>query len=108
LRYPCDEVRFSKELQVRFDALPQTDKMRTWLTDMKAILKENMLAGERVAKDKIPKVYLVKYGVHNLYHYCHPEYYRSSYTILSNEKKGIPLVIDFISHGEYSKLFGYR
>ena len=74
---------------------------------MKVVLTENMLVGSRIPKDRIPKVYLVKYGIHNLYHYNHPESYRLSYSILNEGNGSFPLVIDLLNHHDYNKIFGY-
>jgi hypothetical protein len=74
---------------------------------MKAMLLENMFRGERIPKDRIPPFYLVNFGVHNLYHYTHPEKHRSMYTIKNEGQGAYPLVIDFLSHDEYNKRFHY-
>ncbi len=70
-------------------------------------LKENIFAGDKIPKDRIPKLYLVKYGLHHLYHYTHPEHYRSSYMILNEGKGQFVLVIDLLNHHDYNKIFGY-
>ena len=77
---------------------------------MKAVLGENMLAGDKIEKDRFPREYVRKYQLHNLYMYDHPEDYRSPYTLLSEkEVKGAVsvIVLDFLNHHEYNKLFGY-
>ena len=82
--------------------------MAKWIQDMVGVLKENMFAGERIQKDRIPPKYRVKYGVNNLYRYDHPEGYRSCYTLLNKEGLGVcPIIIDLMSHKEYEKVFGY-
>jgi hypothetical protein len=71
---------------------------------MKEVLKENMYAGELIRKSQIPKQYIDKYHVNNLYRYSHPEGFRSCYRILN----GCPYILDVMSHAEYDKVFGYR
>jgi hypothetical protein len=71
---------------------------------MAKVLKENKFAGDLIKKSQIPKFYIQRYGVNNLFRYSHPEGYRSCYTIQEN----CPLVIDLLSHPEYDKLFGYK
>ncbi len=80
---------------------------RKWLNDMKAVLLGNMLAGDKVQKDRIPRLYLAKYGIHHLYHYEHPQSHRSSYMILNEGKGAFVLVIDLLNHHDYNKKFGY-
>lgn len=100
-------VKLSAELQALYDSWGDGVPMKKWMNDMQAMLLENMLRGERVPKDRIPKFYLFKYGARNLYHYTHPEDYRSSYTILNDGTGAYPLVIDLLNHHDYNKLFNY-
>jgi len=75
---------------------------------MEAVLLEDMLAGEAIEK-KIPRYYIGKYCVNNLYRYHHPEGYRSIYTLLYHRGIGIcPTILEFLDHDAYGEWFGYR
>jgi hypothetical protein len=76
---------------------------------MDGVLLENMFAGDRVKKERIPAHYVVEFGVNNLYRYRHPEGYRSAYTLVNVEGVGVcPIILDIKSHAEYERIFGYE
>lgn len=107
---PCDEVGISPELKAQLDSLPEDHKFNRWIKqDMRDALLYNRRCGEQIEISKIPKKYRIIYEINNLYHYGHPEGYRSCYTILhvgNNIFHG--WILDLLSHNEYEDLFGYR
>jgi hypothetical protein len=92
------------ELDSRLKNLESGHKFVKWINDMTDVLKENKFAGDLIKKSQIPKVYIEKFGVNNLYRYSHPEGYRSCYTILNE----CPHILDLMSHREYDKVFKYK
>ena len=104
VRKPAPKIFVSDELAERLEKLKPEHKIARWISDMKGVLKENMYAGELIRKKQIPKQYIDRYNLNNLYRYSHPEGFRSSYTILN----GCPYILDIMSHPEYDKVFGYR
>ena len=108
-RKPSPAVYLDKELEDILKKLDSNHKFNKWIADMKSVLKENMLAGDRIRKKQIPRHYVGRYGVNNLYRYDHPEGYRSCYTLTEHNQMGVcPLILDLKTHDEYSKIFGYR
>ena len=103
VRKPSPKVFISEELAKLLEKVGPRNKCSKWIEDMKIVLSENMYAGELIKKSQIPKQYILRYGVNNLYRYSHPEGFRSCYTIL----KGCPVILDLMSHAEYDKVFGY-
>ncbi len=83
-------------------------QVNAWIHDMTAVLKENMLAGERVPKDRIPEKYLAM-GFNNIYRYKITKSVRATYTIVHKTGLGAcPHIIEiFTSHKDYEKVFGY-
>lgn len=109
VRRPSPAVFLSKELDELLNNLNSDSKLRKWVENMEAVLKEHMFAGELVKKKQIPSYYVQHYGVNNLYRYDHPEGYRSCYTIFNEKGVGLcPHILDIMSHGQYDKLFGYK
>ena len=102
-RIPARDVHVIDDLNQKLQALPEDHKYLKWIADMKAVLKENMFAGDLIKKGIVPQVYLEKYGVNNLYRYEHPEGHRSCYTIV----EGCAYIIDLMTHPEYDLRFGY-
>lgn len=106
---PCDGVGISPELQALLNSLPEDHKFAKWINDMADRLLYDRRSGQSIAKEKIPKRYILKYDVNNLYRYAHPEGYRSCYTLLIMDKGRIcAWILDILSHPEYDDLFGYK
>jgi len=106
-RMACTEIRLAKDLLAYYDKLTSGSPEKRWLEEMRAMLLENMFAGERIPKEKIPAYYTVRLGVRNLYHYTHPNAYRSTYTIVNDGNGTYCLIIDILNHHDYNKRFGY-
>ena len=104
VRVRSPSVFISNELSQHLRKLEPEHKLAKWINNMKDTLTENMYAGELIRKSQIPRYYVDRYGVNNLYRYSHPEGFRSVYTILN----GCPYILDIMSHSEYDKVFGYR
>lgn len=74
------------------------------------LIKANPHYGDSVQKKLIPREYVSKYGVNNLFRVELPRYWRMLYTLAEGESKVeiIAFVLDVIDHREYDKKFGYR
>jgi len=70
-------------------SLAPESRIRRWVEDMEAVLKENMFAGGSIPKRQIPRFYIDRYGVNNLFRYALHEAYRSCYTLLNMEGVGV-------------------
>lgn len=102
-RSPAPNVYFIEELDNFLRGLGSEHKFVKWLNDMKNVLMEHKFSGELIKKGQIPRYYVDKFGVNNLYRYSHPEGHRSCYTIVN----GCPYVLDIMTHSQYDKIFGY-
>lgn len=71
-------------------------------------LKQNPLCGIRVPSDQWPKEYVQKYRINNLRKYDLPNGWRLLYTIRGNEIEIISILIEWISHKDYERKFGYK
>ena len=73
------------------------------------LIKQNPHFGNPIEKKKIPKEYLIKYGVNNLFRIELPNFWRMLYTLTNNEEiKIIAFVLDVIDHQTYNNKFGYK
>jgi hypothetical protein len=104
VRKPAPQIFISEDLAKLLTKVGRQNKFSKWVGDMREVLRENMYAGELIRKSQIPKRYIDRYAVNNLYRYSHPEGFRSCYTIVN----GCPYILDILSHPEYDKVFGYR
>lgn len=75
---------------------------------VKNLLKLNPFAGDQIPKRQIPKTYLDKYDVDNLWRIELANRWRLVYTITGNQIEIINFIIDIFDHKKYDKIFGYR
>lgn len=109
MRSPSPAVFRSAEPEQFLKSLGPNSKLRKWIEDMEAVLRENRCAGDLIRKSQIPAYYIERHGVNNLYRYQHPEGYRSCYTVSQKTGFGVcPTILDIRSHDEYGKMFGYK
>ena len=72
------------------------------------LLKSNPEYGVHILKDRIPKEYVTKYDVNNLWKANLSGAWRMIYTIRGSEVEIIALILDILDHKDYEKKFGYR
>lgn len=74
------------------------------------LIKDNPHYGDPIAKKLIPKIYVSKYGVTNLFRVELPNYWRMLYTLTNNETQIeiIAFILDIIDRPRYNKKFGYK
>jgi Txe/YoeB family toxin of Txe-Axe toxin-antitoxin module len=70
-------------------------------------LLENPFCGIRVPSKLWPKEYIQKYCIDNLRKYDLPNGWRLLYTIRGNEVEIISVLIEWLSHKKYERLFKY-
>ncbi len=104
VRKPAPKIFIAEDLVKLLEKSGPKDRTSKMINGMKEVLGENMYAGELIRRSQIPKQYIDRYCVNNLYRYSHPEGFRSCYTIV----KGCPVILDIMTHAEYDKVFGYH
>lgn len=74
------------------------------------LIKVNLHYGDPIAKNLIPREYVEKYEITNLFRVELPNYWRMLYTLTDNETKIeiIAFVLDILDHPTYNEKFGYR
>lgn len=70
-------------------------------------LEENAHCGIQIPKKQIPKEYVRKYGVKNLWKYDLPSGWRLIYSVMEEEILVISLVIEWFDHKNYERRFNY-
>ncbi len=110
-------VILSKEAKSAFDELNKKSlTSKTDLSILKSIktkiefIKTNPMYGEPVGKNLIPKEYIQKYGINNLFHVELASFWRMDYTLKNNnsEIEIIAFVLTITDHEEYNKKYGYK
>ena len=95
--YVCKRALTSKSERIMLRAI---------LRNME-LIRKNPHTGNPIAKNLIPKEYIKKYAVKNLYRIELPMFWRMLYTIKDNQVEIIAFVLDIIDHKEYNKKFRY-
>ena len=105
---PSKVVFISSELEKDFNELKNEDPIKKAMVRAIKDLKENAFAGIQVPKRLIPKEYIQKYGVNNLWKYDLPRGWRLLYTITAdNEVELISAILEWFNHKEYERRFKY-
>lgn len=73
------------------------------------LIKSNFQYGDPVAKKLIPKEYVQKYGINNLFRVELPNFWRMLYSVQEGESQIeiIAFVLDIMNHKDYDKKFNY-
>lgn len=102
------KVKFiDADLEKAFKSLPDEDPIKKALIRAIQNIQEDFQAGEYIPKKDIPESYLEKYGINNVRVYDLPFAWRLMYTVTGSSEIGIiSVLLDWISHKDYEKLFG--
>ena len=105
-------VNFADEkLKAAYDKLKTSkteDKMLyKWIGRAIDDLEINAFCGTQIAKKLIPKIYLTKYGIDNLWKYDLPSGWRLLYSVANGEVLIVSIIIEWMTHKEYEKRFKY-
>lgn len=105
-------VHFGDEkLKAAFEQLKDSrveDKiLYSWI--MRAIndLSENAFCGIQVPKRIIPKEYIDKYDIDNLWKYDMPKGWRLLYSVARGEICIISIILEWMDHKDYERRFKY-
>lgn len=83
-------------------------QLKEWLDRAVHDLKKNAFSGIQIPKRLIPKDYNTKYGpLTNLWKYNLPNAWRLIYTIKRDEVIVLSIVLEWMTHKEYERRFGY-
>ena len=71
-------------------------------------LKEDPFCGIKIERRLWPKEYVKKYGIDNLRKYDMRSGWRLTYTLSGNSVEIVSIVLEWLGHKNYERLFGYR
>lgn len=70
-------------------------------------LKQNPFCGIQIPKRQIPKTYVSKYEIDNLWKYNLPNAWRLIYSVAGSDVAIIAILLEWFPHKEYEKRFKY-
>ena len=103
------KVRFSDiTLKNSFDALENTDpRLSKEIHKALGEICRDSSVGRNVKKKLIPKQLIKKYNLNNLWIYNLRKDWRLLYTIGANEIEVVAIVLDWMNHKDYERLFKF-
>ncbi|MFH1801707.1 MAG: type II toxin-antitoxin system RelE/ParE family toxin [archaeon] len=95
-----------KELKDSFNKLKDV-RLRKEIEEALNTLKQNAFFGRNVKKKLIPRELKQKYNLNNLWIYNLRKDWRLIYTLTNNEVEILAIVLDWMNHKEYERLFKF-
>jgi len=99
-------VFVDESLEKSFNELNESDPLKRSLIRAINALQEDAFSGRNVKKNLIPKLLIQKYGLNNLWIYNLPNDWRRLYVLTPSEEiKIIAVILDWMNHKDYERLF---
>ena len=97
-----------EKLEREFNNLNDNSEIKKWIKRAIEDLKQNAFCGIPIPKKLIPKIYITKYKVTNLWKYDLLDGWRLIYSITTiNKIEIISLILEWFDHHDYEKRFNY-
>ena len=90
-----------------FNSLADEDSLKKAIKKTIEKLNENVFYGEKISKRQIPKEYIQKYGINNLYWCQLPNAWRLVYSVEANNVEILAVIIEYFNHKNYERRFNY-
>lgn len=103
------EVVFANDrIEKEFNKLDKNDEIRKYIKRAIEDIKQNAFCGIPIPKRLIPKEYIQKYNVRNLWKYDMLDGWRLIYTITTpNKIEILSVILEWFDHPEYERKFHY-
>jgi len=105
-----EKVKFiDTNLEDVFNHLINKDPIKKSLVKAIKDIQENCYCGRNVKKKLIPKCFIEKYQINNLWIYNLPSAWRLLYSLTtSGEIELIAIILDWMNHKDYERLFNFN
>ncbi|MBT4165895.1 hypothetical protein HOE04_02545 [archaeon] len=106
------KVRFrDNKIQKAFEELLKSHsdekKIYNWLVRAFKDIEENAFCGIQIPKRLIPKHYINKCKINNLWKYNLPNAWRLLYSVENQEIFVVSIILDWMDHKTYERTFNY-
>lgn len=107
---PANGIVFAEfSLEKAFGELAENSPLKKSIRKAIEHLKNNVFAGENISKDKIPKEYIQKYKIDNLWWYPLIDAWRLVYSVVTPSNIEIlGVIIEYFNHKDYERRFHYK
>jgi len=109
LSKPATGIVFAEpNLEKAFNELAENAPLKKSIRKVIEKLKQNIFVGENIPKDRIPKDYIQKYKIDNLWWCPLSDAWRLVYSIVTpNNIEILAVIIEYFNHKNYERRFGY-
>ncbi len=106
---PANGVIFTDDkIEDDFNSLEDNNWLKKAVQRAIDDFKENAFCGERIRRERIPKEYVKKYGIDNLWWYPLPDGWRLLYSIITpSNVELLAAIVEYMDHKNYDRRFGY-
>ena len=109
LSKPADKIVFADDkLEQAFLFLSEQDWLKKAIQKTIDNLEQNAFYGQPISKKLIPKEYIKKYNIDNLWWVSLPNAWRLVYSVMGvNNIEILAIIIDYFDHKIYERKFQY-
>jgi hypothetical protein len=106
------KIIFAEEkIKQRFEGLKYGDNskrtLHKYISQAIKNIKTNPYCTIRIPYNLIPRYYLIRYGIKNLFKYDLPSGWRLLYSVTANEIEIVAILLEYLTHKDYEKRFNY-
>ena len=99
--------KLKKAFEKLKDGKTEDTKLYEFLVRAFKDIEENAFCGIRIQKRLIPKIYIDKYGIDNLWKYDLPKGWRLIYSVANGEVCVLSIILEWMDHKDYERRLGY-
>lgn len=104
----CEIVFANNKVENEFINLPKESTLKKFLTRAIKDIQKNTFCGVQIPKKIIPKEYIRKYKINNLWKYNLPDGWRLIYSITTpNKVEILTVILEWFDHKNYEIRFKY-
>ena len=105
---PANAIIFAEEkVEDAFNSLSADAPLKKSILKAISDLNQNAFCGEKIKKQLIPKEYIKKYNLKNLYWHKLSKDWRLVYSIFADQVEILALIIEYFDHKNYKRRFNY-
>ena len=105
---PSKVIFVEDSIEKGFNRLDENDEIKKYIRRAMNDIKQNAFCGIPIPKRLIPKIYIKKYGVTNIWKYDLPDGWRLIYSIISPDKvEVLSIILEWFNHKDYERRFHY-
>jgi Txe/YoeB family toxin of Txe-Axe toxin-antitoxin module len=108
MRKPSKVKFISERLEKDFNSLDENDTLKKSIKRAIQDLRTDAFFGIQIPKRLIPKEYISRYNLTNLWKYDLPNAWRLLYTVTNeNEIQLVSAILEWFNHKDYERRFKY-